>query len=265
MDHEITRLVMAILLSGLVLFAWNYYRAAFNDNPSGSITTVQPEEKTDIQKTDIRQDLSRYKNCGALKIVVYPIYKALEYINGKIKNPGIALILITLVIRLLLTPLAIKQIKSSKKMAEVKDEIEKIKNSYKDNPLEIQKAVGSFFKEKGINPLGSIVPAVIQIPLFFALYKIVREAHLFSGAPLGLWINDLGVADPYFVLPVLVGIAMFLGTKSAGNMGTQMPGWLSYLLPIIFTVFLLNQPSGLALYLLVGGVVQIGINMLAYK
>lgn len=265
MDHEVTRLVMAILISGLVFFAWNYYRAAFNDSPSGSITTVQPEETTDIQKTDLRQDLSCYKNCGALKIVVYPIYKVLEYINGKIKNPGMALILITLVIRLLLTPLAIKQIKSSKNMAGLKDELEKIKNRHKDNPLEMQKAVGAFFKEKGVNPLGSIALAVIQVPLFVALYQIVREAHLFSGAPLGLWIRDLGVADPYFVLPVLSGLMMFLGTKLTSNTGTRMPGWLTYLFPIMITIFLLNQPSGLVLYMLVGSLVQLGINLITYR
>ncbi len=173
--------------------------------------------------------------------------------------------MITLVIRLLLIPLAFKQIKSSKKMAELKDEIEKIKNKYKDNPLEMQKAVGEFFREKGIHPLGSIVVAVIQIPLFFALYKIVSEARLFSGAPLGLWINDLGVADPYYVLPVLSGIIMFFVTKFSGNTGTQMPGWLTYFFPIMFTIFLLNQPSGLALYMLVGSVFQLGTNFVAYR
>ncbi len=149
-------------------------------------------------------------------------------------------------------------------MAELKDEIEKIKNKNKDTPLEMQKAVGEFFRKKGIHPLGSIGVAVIQIPLFFALYKIVSEARLFSGAPLGLWINDLGVADPYYVLPVLSGLIMFFGTKFSDNSGTQMPGWLLYLFPVIFTIFLLNQPSGLALYMLVGGVVQLGINFVTF-
>ena len=122
MDHDITRLVLALLLSGLVLFAWNYYRAVFNGNHSGSITTVQLKEKGRPQKTDIRKDLSYYKNCGSLKIVVYPLYKVLEYINGKTKTPGIALVLITLVIRFLLAPLTIKQIKSAKNMAGLKGE-----------------------------------------------------------------------------------------------------------------------------------------------
>lgn len=260
MDHEISRIILALVLSGLVLFAWNYYRAAYSSRTSESVTVVQQEEKVETQKTDIRKDLSIYKNCGRLKIIVYPLYKTLEYINSKINNPGIALILFTLMIRLLLIPLTIKQIKSSKSMAGLKDEIEKIKSRYKDNPLEMQKAVGYFFKEKSINPFSSIGLAIIQIPLFVALYKIVREAHLFSGARLGLWINDLGIADPYYILPCLAGLMMYFGMRFAGNAGNQITGWLIYILPTMFTLFLLNQPSGLALYILVGSVFQLGFN-----
>ena len=98
------------------------------------------------------KDLSVYKNCGRLKIVVYPIYKALVYIDRRIKNTGISLILITLVMRLLLAPLMIKQVNSTKSMASLKDEMEKIKSRYKENPREMQKAVGKLFREKGINP-----------------------------------------------------------------------------------------------------------------
>jgi len=265
MDHEIYRLILAFLLTGLVLFAWNYYRTAFNEKPSKSVSVVQHEEKTDTQKIEVRKDLSSYKNCGRLKVVVYPLYKALEYINIKIKNPGIALIIITLVIKLLLAPLTIKQVNSSKNMEGLKDKIEKIRNRYKDNPLEMQKAVGKYFKERGINPLGNIGFAVIQVPLFFALYKIVRESHLFSGAPLGLWIRDLGAADPYYVLPCLAATMMFLGMKFTGHTGTQMPGWVTYLFPVMFVIFLLNQPAGLALYILVGSVFQLGVNIMAYR
>ncbi len=181
MGHEFSRIVIAIILSGLVLFAWNYYLTAFNQRSSESVTVVEQGEKTEKIITDARRDLSKYENCGRLKPVVHPLYKSLEYINSKIKNPGISLVLITLAIRLLLIPLTVKQMKSSKGMAGLKDEMEKIKSIYKDNPLEMQKATGKFFKEKGINPFGSLGLAIIQIPLFFALYKIVREAQLFSG------------------------------------------------------------------------------------
>ena len=264
MDHEISRLILALLLTGLVLFAWNYYRTVFTEKSSESVSVVHQEEKVDTHKTDIRKDLSDYKNCGRLKIIVYPIYKALESLNRKIKNSGISLVLITLVIRLLLMPLTIKQVNSSRKMAGLKDEVDKIKSRYKDNPLEMQRAVSKYFKAKGISPLGSTGPAILQIPVFFALYMIVRESNLFSGAPLGLWINDLGAADPYYILPCLAGLMMLLGTKFTGNTGTQMPGWLTYIFPVIFTVFLLNQPSGLALYMLVGSMFQLGFNVI-YK
>ena len=95
--------------------------------------------------------------------------------------------------------------------------------------------------------------------------NIVREADFFSGAPLGLWINDLGAADPYYILPAVTGLMVFLGTKNSVNTATQMPVWITYLLPIISIVFLWNQPAGLALYIMVGSVFQAGVNFVAVK
>jgi membrane protein insertase Oxa1/YidC/SpoIIIJ len=200
MDHELSRLILALILTGVVFFAWNYYRGVLSDRSSESTISVKQIEKVEVKKMNIRKDLSIYKNCGRLKIVVYPIYRALEFINDKIKNPGLALIIITNAIRLLLMPMTDKQIKSSRRMAELKDEIGAIKNRHKDNMLEMQKAISRLYSEKGINPLVNIGLGVLQVPLFFALYKIVNEASIFSGAELGIWINDLSAPDPYFIL-----------------------------------------------------------------
>jgi YidC/Oxa1 family membrane protein insertase len=261
MDNELSRLILALILTGVVFFAWSYYRGVLSDKASESIVSVKQIEKVEVQKENIRKDLSIYKNCGTLKIVVHPIYRALEFINNKVKNPGIALIMITVAIRLLLIPMTFKQIKSSRKMAKLKDEIEAIKNQYKGNSLEIQKAVSRFYVKKGINPLSNFGLAALQIPLFIALYKIVDEASLFSGAALGIWINDLSAPDPYFILPLIAGIVMYLGSRYPGNRETQSQQWLLYLPPVLFTIFLLKQPSGLALYMLVGGIFQFIVNV----
>lgn len=260
MDHELSRLILALILTGVVFFAWNYYRGVVSDKASVSIS-VKQVEKVEVQKENNRKDLSIYKNCGTLKIIVYPIFKALEEINMKIKSPGIALIIITLIIRLLLMPMTVKQIKSSRKMAGLKDEMEVIKNRYKGNSLEMQKAVSRLYAEKGINPLSNIVLAALQIPFFIALYKIVNEASLFSGAELGLWINDLSTADPYFILPLLAGVVMYLGSRYSGNTEIKTSKLLIYLPTVLFTIFLLKQPSGLALYILVGGIFQFVVNV----
>jgi YidC/Oxa1 family membrane protein insertase len=222
-------------------------------------------EKADAQEITIRKDLSKYGNCGRFKIVVYPVYKLLEFINEKVGNLGVALILLTLGIRTLLAPLMLKQMQSSRKMAALQGDIQNIKREYGETPLEMQKAIGKLFRDNNVHPLGSLWLAFIQIPLFFALYKIVREAHIFSDASLGLWINDLGVADPYFILPLIAGIVMFLGARFPGSTGTQMPKGFVYIYPILFAGFLLNQPAGLALYILVGGIVQLGINSMTYR
>ena len=264
MDQEIYRFVLAFVLSGCVLFAWQYYKGSVKEKPLNPVEVIEKIEKPRTNKT-IPKDLSDYENCGHLKIVVFPIYKILEFLNKKTGNLGIALILLTLGIRTLLSPLMLKQVQSSKKIATLQGDIQKIKSQYGENPIEMQKAVGKLFKDNGVNPLGSIGLLIIQIPLFFALYKIVREAHIFSGAPLGLWVQDLGVADPYFILPIIAGIVMFLDTLFQGTASSQMPKGLNYVFPIFFTFFLLNQPAGLALYFLVGSIVQFGVNITRFK
>lgn len=265
MDQELYRIVLALVLSGFVLFAWQYYRGSFRGQSLNSVGISEQVEKTETQKTTIRKDLSNYENCGRLKIVVYPIYKLLEFFNVITGNLGVSLILLTLGIRALLAPLMLKQMQGSKKMAALQGDIQKIKAQYGDNPLEMQKVIGKLLKDNGVHPLGSIGLLIIQIPLFFALYKIVREANIFSGAALGLWIQNLGVADPYFILPLIAGMVMFLGAKFPGSTGSQMPKGLIYIYPALFAGFLLNQPAGLALYFLVGSVVQLGINIATYK
>ncbi len=263
MDNEITRLIMALLLTGIILFAWNYYRAALNKPADGTVSAVEQPKKVETEKSEIRKNLSEYENCGYLKVLVYPLHRLFEYGYRKTGNLGAALVLITLLIRIILTPLSLKQIKSAKKMAGLKAVIEKIKAQHKDSPMEMQRAIGKMFKEKGVNPFGNIGWALIQIPLFFALYKIVRESQIFSGAKLGLWINDLGAADPFFILPVAAGLVMLLGSWTAADTGTHTPKCMMYIFPAVFTSFLLNQPSGLALYMLIGSACQLAVNIFA--
>ena len=265
MDQEIYRLFLALVLTGLVLFAWQYYRVSFCGKSSDPVEVSQQTEVTETQKTTIRRDLSKYENCGYLKIVVYPIYKVLEFLNRRTKNLGIALILLTLAIRALLAPLMFKQLQSSKKMTKLQGEIQKIKGRYDENPLEMQKAIGNLLKERGVHPLGSLGLVLLQIPLFIALYKIVNEAHIFSGAALGLWIQDLGVPDPYFVLPLIAGFVIFLGTKLSDRADSQIPKWLTCLFPVLFAGFLLKQPAGLALYILAGSLFQLAMTVATYN
>lgn len=261
MDNEIYRIILVLVLSGLFFFAWQYYRGAFNGQQARPIEAVQQVKEKEIQEDTIRKDLSEYKNCGILRILVFPIYKSLEIINKATKNPGIALGILTLLFRTMLAPLMIKQFNASKKMASLQDKIQRIKKRYEKNPIEMQKAIGRLFKENGVNPFKGIGIGIIQIPLFIAMYKIVREADIFTGAPLGLWIKDLGAADPYYILPAVSGVLMYLSTRFSGQTGTQMPGGLVYIFPIMCTVFLLNQPAGLALYFIAGNIFQLALNI----
>jgi YidC/Oxa1 family membrane protein insertase len=158
----------------------------------------------------------------------------------------------------------LKQIRSSKKMAALQGKIRKINERYKEDPLKMHKAVSKLFNDNGVHPFSSIGIVLLQIPVFIALYKIVREGDIFSGAPLGLWINNLGVPDPYYILPVVAGIMMLMGTRLACGTGSMISNGLAYMLSIFCTVFLLNQPAGLALYFLTGSIIQLGMNAI-YK
>ncbi len=265
MDQEVYRIVLVLVLTGIVLFSWQYYRGVFRAKHVDPVKVSHQVEKKETHKISIRRDLSKYENCGSLKIVVFPIYKALEFLYERTRNLGIALIFLTLAFRTLLAPLMLKQFHVSKKMATLRGEIRIINRRYGENPLEMQKAIKKLFKKNGVSPLVNLGLFFFQIPLFIVLYKIVREAHIFSGASLGLWIQDLGVPDPYFVLPLIAGFVMFLGNKFLGTDYTRMPKWLTYVLPIMLAGFLLNQPAGLALYILVGSVFQLGMNIVTYK
>ena len=247
-----------------IAWFWQYYRGVFWGQPADAVKVSQQVEISEMEETTTRKDLSNYENCGALKIVVFPIYKALEFLSDKTKNLGVALILLTLAIRTLLAPVMVRQIHGSKMMASLQSEVQEIKKKHVENPLEMQKALGVLFKEHDVHPLRSLGPILFQIPLFIALYKIVGEAHIFSGASLGLWIKDLSIADPYFVLPLIAGFVMFLGTRFSGGADTQMPKWLTYVFPVLFAGFLLKQPAGLSLYILVGSVFQLGTSIAMY-
>lgn len=262
MDNEIYRLILVLVLSGLFLFAWQYYQGVFEGKKSNGVNVTHQVEKVEQQKRPLRKDLSDFKNCGRLRIVVYPIYKVLEFLYKQTTNLGLALILLTLAIRILLAPLMLKQLKASKKMTELQSEIQKIKKIYGENTLEIQKAMGKLFKDNGVRPFSSFGMIILQVPVFIALYKIVREGDIFSGASLGLWVQDLCIPDPYFILPIAAGLMMLLATGFSGQIHANMPKWLRYFFPALCVLFLLNQPAGLALYFLVGSVFQLGMNII---
>jgi len=203
---------------------------------------------------------------GIWGILAVPILKSLQFLYSLIPNYGWSIILLTIFIRLLTFPLQIKSFKSMKKMEQVKPQVEKLKEKYKEDPQKLQIEMMSVYKNAGVNPLGGCLPLLLQMPIFFALYKVLSSAVELVNAPFLLWIQDLSAKDSFYVLPVLMGLSMFLQQKitpSAGMDPTQKK--IMLFMPIIFSFFMKDLPAGLNLYMFVSTIFGMGQQLAVYK
>jgi len=148
-----------------------------------------------------------------LRILAVPILSGLKFFYKLIPNYGVAIILLTLLVRLLMYPLQHKSYKSMKKMQEVQPELTKIREKFKDDPQKLQMESMALFKRAGANPLGGCLPLILQMPIFIAFYKVLYSAVELVDAPFFGWISDLSEPDPYYIYPILMTIAMFVQQK----------------------------------------------------
>lgn len=197
---------------------------------------------------------------GFFGIIAVPILRGLQFFYKYIPNYGIAIILLTILIRLLTFPLQFKSFKSMKKMQDVQPELQKIREKYKDDPQRLQRESMELFKRAGANPLGGCLPLLMQMPILIAFYQVLYNAVELVGAPFYFWITDLSIKDPYYLLPVLMGISMFFQSKinpSPSADPTQKK--VMMFMPLIFTFFMKDLPAGLNLYIFVStlfGIIQ---------
>jgi len=203
---------------------------------------------------------------GFFSLISVPMLRSLQFFYKYVRNYGFAIILLTLLIRLLTFPLQYKSIKSMKKMQTVQPELAKIKEKYKDNPQRMQQESMALFKRAGANPISGCFPMLLQMPIFFAFYSVLRESIELVNAPFIGWIQDLSSKDPYYVIPILMALAMFMQqrlTPSPSTDPTQKK--VMMFMPVIFGLFMLNLPSGLTLYILVSTLFGIGQQLLVFK
>ena len=151
-------------------------------------------------------------------------------------------------------------------MQVIQPDMKKIKEKYKDNPQKMQQETMALMKRHGANPISGCLPMLLQMPIFFAFYKVLYSSVELVDAPFYFWILDLSEKDPYYILPVLMGLAMFLNMKLTPST-TMDPAQqkVMMLMPIMFTFFMVNLPSGLTLYILVSTVVGMLQQLFVYK
>ncbi len=227
----------------------------------------------DILKASSKK-LEKAINFGWFDIIARPLYFLLRFFNNYVHNYGISIIILTILIKILFWPLTHKSYVSMKEMQKIQPLMAKIRDRYKDDREQMQREMMNLYKTYKVNPMGGCLPMLIQIPVFFALYKILSIAIELRQAPFMLWIDDLSVPDRLFhfpfsipfmstpagipVLTLLMGASMFLQQKMSPPPGDPAQAKMMMFLPIIFTVMFINFPSGLVLYWLVNNLISIG-------
>ena len=194
---------------------------------------------------------------GWLTILSTPIFWLLSYLHGWVDNWGVAIILLTVLIKLAFFPLSAASYRSMGKMRVVAPKLEKIKQQYGDDRERLHKAMMELYKTEKINPLGGCLPVLIQIPVFIALYWAILASVEMRYAPFFGWITDLSVADPYYVLPLIMGASMIIQSKLNPVPLDPLQAKLMKIMPVAFSVVFFFFPAGLVLYSIINSVLSI--------
>ena len=202
-------------------------------------------------------DLELTVDYGILWFIASPMAWVLKWIQSFVGNWGVAIIFITILVKGLLFQVNAKAFKSMAKMRKFGPEMTRLKELHGDDRQKMSQAMMELYKKEKINPLGGCLPIVAQMPIFIALYWVLLESVELRHAPFMLWITDLSVMDPYFLMPILMGGTMFIQQLLNPTPPDPMQAKIMKMLPIVFTFFFLWFPAGLVLYWLVNNVLSI--------
>lgn len=209
--------------------------------------------------------LEQSLNLGWFTVIAKPMLSAIKFFHKFTGNYGVAIIIITVILKILFFPLTHKSYKSMKEMGKLQPKMAALKEKYKNDKDAMNRAIMELYRDHKVNPLGGCLPMVVQIPVFFALYKALMFSIELRHAPFMLWITDLSDKDPYYVTPVIMGVTMFIQQKMTPSNMDEMQQKIMLGLPVIFTFMFLSFPSGLVLYWLVNNVLTIAQQMYINK
>ncbi len=232
--------------------------------PAAMRIYVGPKDYDELKK--INPPLNALVNFGWFEFIADPLFHALKWLHKYIPNWGWAIVVLTLIINMLLFPLKYSGYKTSLKMQRVAPEIKQIQEKYKKYSMrdprkqEMNKEVMAVYSREGINPVGGCIPQLLQMPIWFGLYRALQGTIEMRHAPWFGWIKDLSAKDPYFVLPILMGLSMYLASKMTPMTATdpQQQAMMKFMpigMAAMFVV--IPYPSGLAVYILTSGLVGV--------
>jgi YidC/Oxa1 family membrane protein insertase len=209
-------------------------------------------------------DAKKVIHFGMFGSIAEVLLVAVKFFHRIVPNWGIAIILLTIVIKIIFFPLTYSSTKSMAKMADLQPKIKAIRAKYKKAKTDINQRrqmneeMMKLYKEQGVNPAGGCLPMLIQLPVFWGVFRMLVVAVELRRAPFALWITDLSVKDPYYVTPILMGITQFITQKMTPTSAEPSQAKMMLIMPFVMTLFFMNFQSGLVLYWLTTNVLQIG-------
>lgn len=205
----------------------------------------------------IAENLDLTIDYGWLWWIAKPIFWLMSQIQALVGNWGLTIILLTLIIKLVFFPLSAASYRSMANMRKFAPKMQEIKEKYGDNREKVSQEMMALYRKEKINPLGGCLPVLVQMPVFIALYWVLMESVELRQSPFIFWIQDLSIKDPYFILPLVMGVSMFFQMKLNPTPPDPMQARIMQFMPIIFTIFFLWFPAGLVLYWVVNNILSI--------
>jgi YidC/Oxa1 family membrane protein insertase len=221
----------------------------------GSKLYVGPEVASRLDK--LAPHLSMTIDYGWLWFIAIIIFWLMKHIYDIVGNWGFAIIGVTILIKLVFYKLSETSYKSMAKMRGLQPKLNALKEKYADDKQAMSKASMQLYKTEGVNPLGGCLPILIQIPVFIALYWCLIASVELRQAPFILWIHDLSAPDPYYILPIIMGVSMFLQQRLSPKPADPMQAKIMMFLPVFFTFLFARFPAGLVLYWTVNNIISI--------
>ncbi len=207
---------------------------------------------------DAAPTLEESLDFGILAVLSKPMLYIMRWFHDYIPSWALAIIFLTILVKLIMLPLTQKSFLSMQRMTELKPEMDRLREKYGKDRERMNQEVMNLYKREKVNPLGGCLPILLQMPIWIALYRTLYSAVDLYRAPMGLWIHDLSAPDPFFVMPLVLGGLMYVQQKmTPTTMDSQQAKMMLYMMPVMFTVFMLFLPSGLNLYILVNTLLSI--------
>ena len=215
-----------------------------------------PKELNVLRQVD--PTLDHTVDFGWFTVFAYPLLTLLKWLYQFLQNYGLAIIVLTLLLKLVTYPLTYKSMKSMKKMAKMQPQLQRLREKYKDDKEGLNREMLTLMKSGGYNPMAGCLPILIQMPIFFALYRVLYSSIELYHAPFAFWIRDLSSHDPFYVTPILMTAAMFLQQKLTPSTATDpAQAKMMLFMPVVFGGLMMALPSGLTIYMLVNSVAGI--------